>query len=117
MADVTDDAAVAGARRDCPRWTSWSTTPAGQKGLEPVAEANLEHWRWMWGDERAGDAAGDPALTAGLIGSGDGLIVTVLTSVAALEVYDSGAGLHLRQTRAERLHRTLLRGLLGLPVR
>ena len=51
-----------------------------------------------------------------LIDSGDGLIVTV-TSIAALEVYDGGAGYTAAKHTQTALHRTLRGELLGKPVR
>lgn len=29
-------------------WTCWSTTPGAPRACNPVAEANLDDWRWMW---------------------------------------------------------------------
>jgi NADP-dependent 3-hydroxy acid dehydrogenase YdfG len=56
------------------------------------------------------------ALLPALIASGDGLIVTV-TSIAALEVYDGGAGYTAAKHAQGALHRTLRGELLGKPVR
>ena len=55
----------------------------GAKGLAPVADADLEHWRWMWETNVLGTLRVTRALLPKLIDSGDGLIVTV-TSIAAL---------------------------------
>jgi len=56
------------------------------------------------------------ALLPALIESGNGLIVTV-TSTAALEVYDGGAGYTAAKHAQGALHRTLRGELLGKPVR
>src|SRR5207244_13476651 len=48
--------------------------------------------------------------------SGDGVVVTV-TSVAALETYDGGAGYTATKHAQGALHRTLRGELLGKPVR
>src|SRR5207244_4955045 len=48
--------------------------------------------------------------------SGDGVVVTV-TSVAALETYDGGAGYTAAKHAQGALHRTLRGELLGKPVR
>jgi NADP-dependent 3-hydroxy acid dehydrogenase YdfG len=56
------------------------------------------------------------ALLPKLIESGNGLIVTV-TSIAALEVYDGGAGYTAAKHAQGALHRTLRGELLGKPVR
>ncbi len=116
VADVTDDAAVAALAAGLSRVDVLVNNAGGAKGLEPVAEANLEHWRWMWETNVLGTLRVTRALLPALIGSGDGLIVTV-TSVAALEVYDGGAGYTAAKHAQSALHRTLRGELLGLPVR
>ena len=88
----------------------------GAKGLEPVADADLEHWRWMWETNVLGTLRVTRALLPKLIDSGDGLIVTI-TSIAALEVYDGGAGYTAAKHAQGALHRTLRGELLGKPVR
>ena len=94
----------------------WSTTPAGARGLEPVADADLEHWRWMWESNVLGTLRVTRALLPKLIDSGDGLIVTV-TSIAAIETYDNGSGYTSAKHAQGALHRTLRGELLGKPVR
>ena len=116
VADVTDDAAVAALAAGLSRVDVLVNNAGGAKGLEPVAEANLEHSRWMWETNVLGTLRVTRALLPALIGSGDGLIVTV-TSVAALEVYDGGAGYTAAKHAQSALHRTLRGELLGLPVR
>ena len=116
VADVTDDTAIAALAARLPRVDVLVNNAGGAKGLEPVAEANLEHWRWMWETNVLGTLRVTRALLPALIGSGDGLIVT-LTSVAALEVYDGGAGYTAAKHAQSALHRTLRGELLGLPVR
>lgn len=116
VADVTDDAAVAAFAAGLSRVDVLVNNAGGAKGLEPVAEANLEHWRWMWETNVLGTLRVTRALLPALIGSGDGLIVMV-TSVAALEVYDGGAGYTAAKHAQSALHRTLRGELLGLPVR
>ena len=88
----------------------------GAKGLEPVAEADLEHWRWMWETNVLGTLRVTRALLPKLIDSGDGLVVTV-TSIAAMEIYDGGSGYTAAKHAQGALHRTLRGELLGKPVR
>ncbi|OBH52860.1 SDR family oxidoreductase [Mycobacterium sp. E2479] len=88
----------------------------GAKGLASVADANLDDWRWMWETNVLGTLRLTKALLPKLVGSGDGLIVTV-TSVAALSVYDNGSGYTSAKHAQAALHRTLRGELLGLPVR
>lgn len=116
VADVTDDAAVDALAAGLSRVDVLVNNAGGAKGLEPVAEANLEHWRWMWETNVLGTLRVTRALLPALVASGDGLIVTV-TSIAALEVYDGGAGYTAAKHAQGALHRTLRGELLGKPVR
>ena len=88
----------------------------GAKGLETVADADLEHWRWMWETNVLGTLRVTRALLPKLIDSGDGLIVTI-TSIAAFEIYDGGSGYAAAKHAQGALHRTLRGELLGKPVR
>jgi NADP-dependent 3-hydroxy acid dehydrogenase YdfG len=56
------------------------------------------------------------ALLPKLLASGDGHIVTI-TSIAALEAYDNGAGYTGAKAAQAMLHRSLRGELLGQPVR
>ena len=116
VADVTDDAAVDALAGGLPRVDVLVNVAGGAKGLAPVAEANLADWQWMWETNVLGTLRVTRALLPKLIESGDGLIVTV-TSTAALEVYDGGAGYTAAKHAQGALHRTLRGELLGKPVR
>jgi NADP-dependent 3-hydroxy acid dehydrogenase YdfG len=116
VADVTDDAAVRALADRLERVDVLVNNAGGAKGLQPVVEANLEDWRWMWETNVIGTLRVTRALLPALITSGDGLIVTV-TSTAALEVYDGGAGYTAAKHAQGALHRTLRGELLGKPVR
>jgi NADP-dependent 3-hydroxy acid dehydrogenase YdfG len=116
VADVTDGAAVDALASQLSRVDVLVNNAGGAKGLEPVADADLEHWRWMWETNVLGTLRVTRALLPKLIDSGDGLIVTV-TSVAAVEVYDGGAGYTAAKHAQGALHRTLRGELLGKPVR
>ncbi|AVO08916.1 SDR family NAD(P)-dependent oxidoreductase [Mycobacterium tuberculosis] len=113
VADVTDDAAVEALLS---RVDVLVNNAGGAKGLQFVADADLEHWRWMWDTNVLGTLRVTRALLPKLIDSGDGLIVTV-TSIAAIEVYDGGAGYTAAKHAQGALHRTLRGELLGKPVR
>jgi len=118
-ADVTDDAAVAdlAARlRELGPVRVLVNNAGGAKGLQPVAEADLAHWRWMWETNVLGTLRLTRALLPALIASGDGLIITV-TSIAAFEIYDGGSGYTAAKHAQSALHRTLRGELLGTPVR
>ncbi len=116
VADVTDDAAVDALASKVSRVDVLVNNAGGARGLEPVTDSDLEHWRWMWETNVIGTLRVTRALLPKLVESGDGLIITV-TSVAALEVYDGGAGYTAAKHGQGALHRTLRGELLGKPVR
>jgi NADP-dependent 3-hydroxy acid dehydrogenase YdfG len=116
VADVTDDDSVLALAAGLTRVDVLVNNAGGALGLEPVAEADLDHWRWMWETNVLGTLRVTRALLPTLIASGNGLIVTV-TSTAALEVYDGGAGYTAAKHAQSALHRTLRGELLGKPVR
>jgi NADP-dependent 3-hydroxy acid dehydrogenase YdfG len=116
VADVTDDAAVDTLAAQLGRVDVLVNNAGGAKGLAPVADADLEDWRWMWETNVLGTLRVTRALLPMLVASGDGLIVT-LTSIAALETYDNGAGYTAAKHAQGALHRTLRGELLGKPVR
>ena len=114
--DVTDAASVAAFAGAVPAVKLLVNNAGGAKGLEPVAEADLEAWRWMYETNVIGTLRVTQALLPKLIASGDGHIVTV-TSIAALGPYDNGAGYTGAKHAQAMLHRTLRGELLGQPVR
>jgi NADP-dependent 3-hydroxy acid dehydrogenase YdfG len=116
VADVTDDAAVADLAAQLNRVDVLINNAGGAKGLEPVLDADLENWRWMWETNVLGTLRVTRALLPKLVDSGDGLIVTI-TSIAAFETYDGGSGYTAAKHAQGALHRTLRGELLGKPVR
>ncbi|MFF0489599.1 SDR family NAD(P)-dependent oxidoreductase [Nocardia sp. NPDC004068] len=114
--DVTDEDSVRAFADAVERVDVLVNNAGGAKGLAPVAEADLDDWRWMWETNVLGTLRMTKALLPKLIDSGDGLIVTV-TSVAALQPYDNGAGYTSAKHAQAVLHRTLRGELLGQPVR
>lgn len=116
VADVTDEASVAALADELARVDVLVNNAGGARGLEPVAASDFEHWRWMWETNVMGTLRVTRALLPKLVESGDGLIVTV-TSVAAHEIYDGGAGYTAAKHAQGALHRTLRGELLGKPVR
>jgi NADP-dependent 3-hydroxy acid dehydrogenase YdfG len=120
VADVTDPAAVDNLVAELDRvpgkLSVLVNNAGGAKGTETVADADLENWRWMWETNVLGTLRVTRALLPKLVDSGDGLIVT-LTSIAAFEIYDGGAGYTSAKHAQSALHRTLRGELLGKPVR
>jgi NADP-dependent 3-hydroxy acid dehydrogenase YdfG len=88
----------------------------GALGLDPVASASEEDWRRMWESNVLGTLRMTKALLPKLIASGNGHVVTV-TSIAATEIYDNGAGYTSAKHAQSALHRTLRGEHLGQPIR
>lgn len=116
VADVTSDADMSALADALDRVDVLVNNAGGARGLEPVLEADLDNWRWMWEANVLGTLRVTRALLPKLIDSGDGLIVTV-TSIAAIETYDNGSGYTSAKHAQGALHRTLRGELLGKPVR
>jgi NADP-dependent 3-hydroxy acid dehydrogenase YdfG len=114
--DVTDQESVDAFVAAVPDCRLLVNNAGGAKGLEPVAEADVEAWRWMFETNVLGTLRMTKALLPALIASGDGHVVTV-TSVAGAEIYDNGAGYCGAKHAQSVLHRTLRGELLGQPVR
>lgn len=120
VTDVTDADSVAALAEACDALPGpvhvLVNNAGGAKGLAPVDDADLAHWRWMWETNVLGTLQVTRALLPKLVDSGDGLVVTV-TSIAAFEIYDGGAGYTSAKHAQSALHRTLRGELLGKPVR
>jgi NADP-dependent 3-hydroxy acid dehydrogenase YdfG len=116
VTDVTADASVNALAAGLERVDVLVNNAGGARGLAPVLDADLEHWRWMWETNVLGTLRVTRALLPKLVESGDGLVVTV-TSIAAFETYDGGAGYTAAKHGQGALHRTLRGELLGKPVR
>jgi NADP-dependent 3-hydroxy acid dehydrogenase YdfG len=114
--DVTDAGSVDAFCAQIPACHVLVNNAGGARGLEPVASAAEEHWRWMWESNVLGTLLMTKALLPKLIESGNGHVVTV-TSVAATETYDNGAGYTSAKHAQGALHRTLRGEHLGQPVR
>jgi NADP-dependent 3-hydroxy acid dehydrogenase YdfG len=116
VADVTSEEQVTALSDALDRVDVLVNNAGGARGLDPVMDADIDHWRWMWEANVLGTLRVTRALLPKLIDSGDGLIVTV-TSIAAIETYDNGAGYTSAKHAQGALHRTLRGELLGKPVR
>lgn len=116
VADVTDGESVDAMAAGLDRVDVLINNAGGAKGLETIAAADLDNWRWMWDTNVLGTLRVTRALLPKLVSSGDGLIVTV-TSIAAFETYDGGSGYAAAKHAQGALHRTLRGELLGKPVR
>ncbi|HWS57600.1 MAG TPA: SDR family oxidoreductase [Actinotalea sp.] len=96
--------------------TSLVDNAGGALGLDPVASADVEDWRWMYEINVLGTLRVTQALLPMLIASGRGDVV-VVTSTAAIGAYEGGGG-YTAAKHAERMLATTLRlELIGQPVR
>ncbi|NUT96887.1 MAG: SDR family NAD(P)-dependent oxidoreductase [Saccharothrix sp.] len=114
--DVTSVESVAAFLDAVPSARVLVNNAGGARGLDPVASADEDDWRWMWETNVLGTLRVTKGLLPKLVESGDGHIVTV-TSVAAYEAYDNGSGYTSAKHAQSALHRTLRGELLGQPVR
>ena len=114
--DVTDPGSVEAFTDAIPECHVLINNAGGALGLEPVAEADEERWRWMYDTNVLGTMRMTRALLPKLIGSGDGHIVNV-GSIAGLQAYDGGAGYTAAKHALVAVTETLRLELLGQPVR
>jgi NADP-dependent 3-hydroxy acid dehydrogenase YdfG len=114
--DVTDTASVEAFAAEVPECAVLVNNAGGALGLDPVAEADDERWRWMYDANVLGVMRVTRAFLPKLVASGDGVIVNV-GSIAALEAYDGGAGYTAAKHALVAVTETLRLELLGQPVR
>lgn len=114
--DVTDPASVTefvGGLESCAILVN---NAGGARGLNPVAGAVDEEWRWMYEANVLGLMRMTRALLPLLERSGDGHVVNV-GSIAGFEVYRNGAGYTAAKHAVRAVTGTLRLELLGRPVR
>jgi NADP-dependent 3-hydroxy acid dehydrogenase YdfG len=114
--DVTDLGSVEAFAGAVPRCDVLVNNAGGALGLEPVAEADDEKWRWMYDANVLGTMRVTRAFLPKIIASGDGHIVNI-GSIAGLEVYDGGGGYTAAKHALVAVTETLRIELLGQPVR
>ena len=88
----------------------------GAKGLEPVTDADLDDWRWMYETNVLGTVAVTKALAPALIASGAGTIINV-GSTAGRVTYEGGGGYTAAKHAQTAVAGTLRLELCGRPVR
>jgi NADP-dependent 3-hydroxy acid dehydrogenase YdfG len=114
--DVTDPASVADLAQELPELSVLVNNAGGALGMEPVAEADEEHWRQMYETNVLGVMRVTKALLPALERCGDGFVV-VTGSVAGVEVYPGGGGYTAAKHAAHAVAGTLRLELLGKPIR
>ena len=114
--DVTDGDSVAELARALPDLDVLINNAGGAFGLEPIADADEEHWRQMYETNVMGVMRVTKALMPALERSGNAHIV-VMGSVAGVEVYPGGGGYTAAKHAAHAVTETLRLELLGKPIR
>ncbi|MDN4477562.1 SDR family NAD(P)-dependent oxidoreductase [Demequina lignilytica] len=114
--DVTDDASVDAFAAAVERCDLLVNNAGGAVGTTPLAEADLDEWRWMYDVNVLGTVRVTKALLPKLVASGDGLVVTI-GSIAAREPYKGGAGYNAAKHAEAALTRVLRLELLEQPLR
>ena len=114
--DVTDTASVQAFCAQVPACALLVNNAGGALGLAPLAEADEEHWRWMYDANVLGTMRMTRALLPALEASGDGHVVNI-GSIAGLQVYDGGSGYTAAKHALRAVTQTLRLELSGKPVR
>ncbi|WBU36727.1 SDR family NAD(P)-dependent oxidoreductase [Homoserinibacter sp. YIM 151385] len=114
--DVTDPESVAAFSAAVPRVEVLVNNAGGALGVEPVAESELETWRWMYEVNVLGTLSVTKTLLPALIASGNGRVVNI-GSIAAREPYRGGAGYNAAKHAVSALTRVLRIEMMGEPVR
>jgi NADP-dependent 3-hydroxy acid dehydrogenase YdfG len=114
--DVIDDESVAAFASAIDECSLLVNNAGGALGLDPVADADLDGWRWMYEANVLGVVRVTRALLPQLRASGDGHIV-VVGSIAGLEPYPGGAGYNAAKFGVNAVRRVLRMELNGEPIR
>ena len=114
--DVADQASVAQFCEGVEQLAVLVNNAGGARGLDPVEAAPLEDWRWMWEVNVLGLVAMTRQLIPALERSGRGIVVNI-SSTAAFEVYEGGAGYTAAKHAVHAISRTLRLELAGRPIR
>ncbi|MDP9393456.1 MAG: SDR family NAD(P)-dependent oxidoreductase, partial [Actinomycetota bacterium] len=114
--DVTSDESVAALAEAVPECAVLVNNAGGARGLDPIAEADVEDWRWMYDVNVLGTLRVTKALLPALRSSAGGHVV-VMGSTAGRVVYEGGAGYTAAKHGVAALVETLRLELCGEPVR
>jgi len=114
--DVADEASVAAFCAGIDQLAVLVNNAGGARGLDPIAEARSDTWRWMWEVNVLGLMQVTRALLPALEASGAGHIVNI-SSTAGLEVYEGGGGYTSVKHGVHAISKTLRLELAGRPIR
>ncbi|WP_231443475.1 SDR family oxidoreductase [Brevibacterium zhoupengii] len=113
--DVSSDESVANLAAQVDRVDLLVNNAGGARGLDPVADADLEDWQWMFDVNVLGTVRVTKALLDKLIASEGHIINTV--SMAAFTPYAGGAGYNVAKFGEGALTRVLRLEHVGDPIR
>jgi NADP-dependent 3-hydroxy acid dehydrogenase YdfG len=113
--DVSDPSSVAAFAAGVERCDLLVNNAGGALGLEPIAEADEDHWRRMWEANVAGVMRMTKAFLPAIRRAAGHVVV--VGSVAGFEVYPGGGGYTAAKHAASALVDTLRLELLGEPIR
>lgn len=114
--DVTREDSVAGFASRVPHCDLLVNNAGGAKGLDSVADADLDDWQWMYDTNVLGTLRVTKALLDKLIASGDGQIINI-ASIAAHVPYAGGAGYNAAKHGVAAMTRVLRLEQVGQPLR
>lgn len=121
--DVTSDASVAELREAVEAWgpiNALVNNAGGALGSERIEDADLDAWRTMYESNVLGVArvtkALLPSLRAG-VGPGESATIVTVSSVAASNPYEGGAGYNAAKAGAHMVSAVLRLELSGEPIR
>jgi NADP-dependent 3-hydroxy acid dehydrogenase YdfG len=118
--DVTDDGSVdrfCAAAAERGPVSLLVNNAGGALGMDAVADADLDGWRWMYESNVLGTVRMTKALLPSLVAAPDGGTVVVIGSIAGLEPYEGGAGYNAAKHAVNAVRQVLRYELLGQPVR
>jgi len=114
--DVTDDASVAAFCADIRSLNLLVNNAGGAKGLDAIADADPDGWRWMFEVNVLGLTRMTRALLPALEHSNDGHIINI-GSIAGTETYAGGGGYTAMKHAVRAISETLRLELHGKPIR
>ncbi len=114
--DVSDESSVAAFCAGIDQLEVLVNNAGGARGLDSLAAARSDTWRWMWEVNVLGLMQMTRALLPALYASGHGHIVNV-SSTAGFEVYEGGSGYTSVKHAVHAISRTLRLELAGCPIR
>jgi NADP-dependent 3-hydroxy acid dehydrogenase YdfG len=114
--DVTDDDSVDRFCEAIETCDVLVNNAGGALGLEPVAQARLDHWQAMYDANVLGTVRMTRRLLDRIEASGDGHVV-IVGSIAGVEPYPGGAGYNAAKFAIHAVRGVLRQELLGRPVR